>query len=94
MNKEDIMISKEITIKIKTGLEVGPVAELIQVASQFKSVVYVIYDNKQVNAKSLMGMMTLSTLGLDAGKNVKVTAEGEDEEEAIKAVEKYLITEK
>ena len=53
------MVSKDISVNIGSGNDVGPVAELIQVASQFKSVIYVISDNKHVNAKSLMGMMTL-----------------------------------
>ena len=56
------MIKKPITIHLSTGLEARPVAQLVQVASQFNSEIYVEVGKKKVNAKSIMGMMTL---GLD-----------------------------
>lgn len=81
------MTKKPITIKIPSGLEARPVALLVQVASQYESNIYVEYGEKKVNAKSIMGMMTL---GLSAGESVVVSAEGADEEEAIMNIEKYL----
>lgn len=81
------MTKKPITIKIPSGLEARPVALLVQVASQYESEIYVEYGDKKVNAKSIMGMMTL---GLAAGEAVVVLAEGTDEEEAILNIEKYL----
>ncbi len=81
------MITKNITIEIKTGLEARPVAVFVQVASKYDSNIYVEYDNKKVNAKSIMGMMTL---GLAAGESVAITADGPDEEEAMKSIEEYL----
>lgn len=81
------MIKKSMKIKLSTGLEARPVAVFVQVASQFKSSVYVENGNKRVNAKSIMGMMTL---GLDAGEEVCVVAEGDDENAAIAEIEKYL----
>lgn len=81
------MTKKPITIKIPSGLEARPVALLVQVASQYESEIYVEYGEKKVNAKSIMGMMTL---GLAAGEAVVVSAEGTDEEEAILNIEKYL----
>ena len=81
------MIKKPITINLSTGLEARPVAQLVQVASQFNSEIYVEIGRKKVNAKSIMGMMTL---GLSAGESVVVSAEGEDEAEAIENIEKYL----
>ena len=81
------MIRKNMKIKLSTGLEARPVAIFVQVASQFKSSVYVEVDTKKVNAKSIMGMMTL---GLDAGEEVCVVAEGDDEPEAVAEIEKYL----
>ena len=65
------MITKNMTIELKTGLEARPVAVFVQVASQFDSSIFVEYDNKKVNAKSIMGMMTL---GLAAGEKVQVSA--------------------
>lgn len=81
------MTTKNITVKIKSGAEARPVALLVQVASQYESKIYVENGEKKVNAKSIMGMMTL---GLNAGEDVVVTAEGSDEQAAIENIEKYL----
>ena len=81
------MISKKIIIKLPTGLEARPVALLVQVASQYESKVFVESENKRVNAKSIMGMMTL---GLSAGEEVEVIVDGVDETDAMDNIEKYL----
>lgn len=81
------MIVKKMTVNIPTGLEARPVAVLVQVASQFDSKIYVECEEKKVNAKSIMGMMAL---GLPAGEEITVSADGEDEESAIVNIEKYL----
>lgn len=85
------MITKNMKIQIKNGLEARPVAVFVQVASQFESSIYVEVGTKKVNAKSIMGMMTL---GLDAGEEVVVSADGADEEAAIAEIEKYLSAKK
>ena len=81
------MIKKPITIQSPSGLEARPVALLVQVASQYESEIYVESEARRVNAKSIMGMMTL---GLNAGESITVTANGGDEKEAIDNIEKYL----
>lgn len=81
------MIQKEVQIKLETGLEARPVAMLVQVASQFESSVYIHSGEKKVNAKSIMGMMSL---GLDSGEKVTVIAEGSDEEKAVAEIENFL----
>ena len=81
------MVTKDMIIEIKNGLVARPVALFVQVASQFDSSIYVEYENKKVNAKSIMGMMAL---GLNTGEKVKVSAEGNDEEAAISKIEEYL----
>ena len=81
------MIKKPITIQIASGLEARPVALLVQVASQYESKIYVEDGEKKVNAKSIMGMMTL---GLATGESIIVSAEGSDEQAAIENIEKYL----
>ena len=81
------MIKKPITIQIASGLEARPIAMLVQVASQFDSEIYVESGKKKVNAKSIMGMMTL---GLDNGESVTISANGEDETEAMEKIEAYL----
>lgn len=83
------MITKKIKIRIQNGLEARPVAVLVQVASQYTSSIYVEVEDKKVNAKSIMGMMTL---GLTAGEEVIVSANGEDEENAMEDIVKYLST--
>jgi len=81
------MIQKAMKIQLTNGLEARPVAVLVQVASQYDSTVYVEAEGKKVNAKSIMGMMSL---GLDAGEEVTIVADGADEEAAIANIERYL----
>ncbi len=81
------MIRKTITVKLTAGLEARPIAMLVQVASQYDSKIYVETGTKRVNAKSIMGMMTL---GISVGEEVTVTADGADEEKAIAEIEAYL----
>ncbi len=54
------MTSKKVTIKLESGLEARPVAMLVQVASQYDSDIYVESASKRINAKSIMGMMSLA----------------------------------
>ena len=81
------MITKRMEIKIPTGLDPSTIALFIQTASQYDSRVYVEVENKKVNAKSIMGMMTL---GLAAGEEITVSAAGADEQQAIEHIERYL----
>ncbi len=81
------MIQKDIKIKLSGGLEARPIAVLVQVASQYESTVYLQIENKKVNAKSIMGMMSL---GLNTGEDVTVLVDGADEQEALENIEKYL----
>lgn len=81
------MIKKPITIQIADGLDARPTALLVQVASQYDSKIYVEIGDKKVNAKSIMGMMTL---GMGAGEAITVSADGADESVAMGEIEKYL----
>ena len=81
------MISKEMEIKIPSGLDPSTIALFIQIASQYESVIYVEKGTARVNAKSIMGMMTL---GMDAGEALTVITDGADEAEAMDSIEKYL----
>lgn len=74
-------------IQLSRGLEARPVAVLVQVASQFEASVYIESEEKKVNAKSIMGMMSLS---LNTGESIVVEADGVDEQEAIAKIESYL----
>ena len=81
------MIRKPVTIQNNMDMEDRPVAHLVQEASQYASQVYIVMGSKKINAKSIMGMMTL---GLNYGDSIVVSANGTDEEEAMKEIEKYL----
>jgi len=81
------MIEKAIEVKMAQDVDARPIAMLVQVASRYESSIYVISGDKKVNAKSIMGMMTLT---LDKGQVITVTADGEDEQTAIENIESYL----
>ena len=77
------MKKQVVTIEIASGLEARPVAMLVQVASQYDSEIYIMRDNKKVNAKSIIGMMTR---GLDRGDSIEVSTNGTEEEKAMEAI--------
>ncbi len=81
------MIKKPITLKLSEGLDARPIALLVQEANQYSSRVYIEVDNKKINAKSIMGMMSLQ---LGNGEELTVIADGSDEAEAIRGVEQLL----
>lgn len=81
------MIKKSVTINLENGLEARPIALLVQKASQHESSVYIESGEKRVNAKSIMGMMSL---GLNSGEILTVVADGNDEGEAVTDIEKFL----
>ena len=82
------MVRSNVTVKMSGGLETRPIAMLVQLASQFQSRVHLESGTKSVNAKSIMGMMTL---GIDNGDDVVVTADGPDEEEAVEKLQNFLM---
>ena len=81
------MSKKEVVIENLSKKYDNPIAELVHVACQFSSKIGITNGDKHYNAKSIMGMMTL---GLDAGEEIVVSANGEDEENAMESIEKYL----
>ena len=81
------MTRKTVEVSLQDGLDTRPIAMLVQMASQFESTVYIEYDEKHVNAKSIMGMMTLA---LKNGDNVEVVTDGQDENDAAERIGQYL----
>lgn len=67
------MVKKAVTVCREEGLEARPIAMLVQKASQFASTVYIEVGAKRINAKSIMGMMSLSVC---SGDEVVVVTEG------------------
>lgn len=81
------MISKEIVIGNSSEAVASPAGMLVQVASKYDSSIYIEQAEKKVNAKSIMGVMTLGFL---AGRKVTAVIDGSDEEEALAEIEKFL----
>lgn len=81
------MVSKIVKVNLAEDAEARPVAVLVQKASRFESKVYIQAQDKKINAKSIMGMMSL---GLNQNEEVTVSAEGVDEEKAVETLAEYL----
>ncbi len=81
------MIRKTVTVGNAIENESRPVAILVQMASKFDSQVHIESENNKINAKSIMGMMTLALKG---GLALVLEADGVDEEKAIEELEEYL----
>ncbi|KAF1041530.1 MAG: HPr-like protein Crh [Herbaspirillum frisingense] len=81
------MIQKELEIVNKLGLHARASAKFTQLAGKFKSEVWMTFNKRRVNAKSIMGVMMLA-----AGKGSVVTLEtnGEDEQECLAALEALI----
>lgn len=77
------MVQKQVTVKLNTGLHARPAARFVQEANQFNSEIYIIKGPKKVNAKSIMGVMSLAVA---KDTEITITAEGPDEQEAVEAL--------
>lgn len=80
-------MQKDVVVQMSDSTEATPIAHLVQLANQFKSQVYFEMDDKKVNAKSIMGMMSLA---LVSGSSVTIDADGDDEVKAANAIEDFL----
>ena len=80
-------MKKNVTIKMRESMEATPIAHLVQLANQFQSQVYIEMDTKKVNAKSIMGMMSL---GFGNGDELITEAEGTDEAAAVEEIKNYI----
>ncbi|MBO5973682.1 MAG: HPr family phosphocarrier protein [Clostridia bacterium] len=77
------MFSKEATVNNEVGLYARPATFFIQKANEYRSTVMVERDDRKVNAKSLLGVLSL---GIVKGSTITISAEGPDEEEAVNAL--------
>jgi phosphocarrier protein HPr len=80
-------MEKVVTVKNPTGLHARPATNLVQTASSFPCEIMLIKGDKKINAKSIMGVMSL---GIKQGEQITLVAEGEREEEALDAVGKII----
>lgn len=81
------MLEKSIKPQLDGQLEARPIAMLVQVASQYDSMVYLETEGRKVNAKSIMGMMSLAA---SIGTEIRIITDGSDEEQAMAGMEAYL----
>ncbi|WP_456277716.1 HPr family phosphocarrier protein [Bacillus sp. AK128] len=81
------MVEKKIEVKLKSGLQARPAAMFVQEANRFSSEIFLEKDGKKVNAKSIMGLMSLA---VGSGAEVVLSAVGHDEQAALEALEKFV----
>ncbi|MFG6120511.1 phosphocarrier protein HPr [Thalassobacillus sp. B23F22_16] len=81
------MQEKTFTITSSDGVHARPATVLVQKAGNFESDINLHYKEKAVNLKSIMGIMSL---GIPSGADVKITAQGNDEEEAIQQLQETM----
>ena len=82
-------MKKSVVVKMQQDFEARPIANLVQVANRYESKIYLEHGDSRVNAKSIMGMMSLAILN---GEEILVDAEGADEAEAVAAIEEFLVS--
>ena len=87
MGRELVVVEREVTVLLKTGLQARPAAQFVQEASRFTSDIFIIDGEKKVNVKSIMGLMSLA---INSGKTVTLAADGQDEEEAVQVLEAFM----
>lgn len=81
------MFVKEAVIKNEVGLHARPATFFIQKANEYKSSIWVEKDERRINAKSLLGVLSLAIVG---GTSVRIIADGVDEEEAVNGLVKLI----
>lgn len=81
------MLEKTVEIKLESGLQARPAAKFVQEANRFDADIFLEKDGKKINAKSIMGLMTLA---LALGESVTIVADGSDEAEAIQALTEFV----
>ncbi|AOU02444.1 phosphocarrier protein Chr [Bacillus amyloliquefaciens] len=81
------MVQGKVEVRLKTGLQARPAALFVQEANRFASDVFLEKNGKKVNAKSIMGLMSLA---VSSGTEVTLIAEGDDEKEALEKLSAYV----
>jgi phosphocarrier protein len=81
------MIEREVKIINNAGLHTRPAATIVKIAAKYKSEFFIYKDGMNINGKSIIGVMTLAA---EKGSTLRLTFEGNDEEEASKAIVDYF----
>ncbi|EPD50612.1 HPr family phosphocarrier protein [Paenisporosarcina sp. FSL H8-0542] len=77
------MTENQVQVELKSGLQARQAALFVQEANRYQADVYLQKDDKKVNAKSIMGIMSLA---ISKGSSVTISAEGSDEEQAVEGL--------
>ncbi|MBQ7202517.1 MAG: HPr family phosphocarrier protein [Eubacterium sp.] len=77
------MFVKDVTVENQVGLHARPATFFIQKANEYKSSIWVEKEERRVNAKSLLGVLSLGIMG---GTDIRIIADGTDEEEAVEGL--------
>lgn len=81
------MYVKDVTVQNQVGLHARPATFFIQKANEFKSSIWVEKEERRVNAKSLLGVLSLGIMG---GTDIRIIADGSDEEIAVESLVKLV----
>jgi catabolite repression HPr-like protein len=81
------MVEKQVTVQLKSGLQARQAALFVQEANRYNSDVYLEKGDKKVNAKSIMGIMSLA---ISKGTSVNISADGRDEESAVQSLVAFV----
>ncbi|MDI3410778.1 HPr family phosphocarrier protein [Bacillus sonorensis] len=81
------MVQQKVEIRLKTGLQARPAALFVQEANRFQSDIFLEKGDKKVNAKSIMGLMSLA---VSSGSEVTLIADGADEQDALEVLTAYV----
>jgi len=84
------LVERSVKVELKTGLQARPAAQFVQEANGFTSDIYLDKDGKKINAKNIMGLMSLA---ITSGETITLIADGADEEEALNHLESFITKE-
>lgn len=82
-----MLVEKSVEVQLETGLQARPAAQFVQEANRFTADIFLEKDGKRINAKSIMGLMSIA---VTKGETIALIAEGPDEEEAITSLVSFI----
>ncbi|MBP2628082.1 MAG: putative phosphocarrier protein [Firmicutes bacterium] len=82
------MYEKEVLVNNPTGLHARPASNLVGLVSKYKSKISILHNGKKINPRSILNVMGA---GISKGSTIVISAEGEDEQEAVDALCKFIV---
>lgn len=87
LERMNFMIEKSVVVSLEAGLQARPAAQFVQEANRFKSDLFLEKNDKRINAKSIMGLMSLA---ITKDTTIKLIADGSDAEEALEVLAAFI----